>query len=204
MNLREIVDAIKAETDPEKQKQLLEQHEAKLKELTENAEVGASVKDKGIFKQLKEAQDKLAEVERQRKEDEDKRKKEQGEYKELAETKGKELDELKAKFEKEKAEADAYRTYKETKRKELIDKLSDEDKEIANEIKDLAKLEKYVAKQLVNPPTGTDEGGKPKPPEDDKELTPDEIKKAKEMFNGADDPIKEYKLFKKTYKEKGK
>ena len=202
MDLKEIVEAIKAETDPEKQKKLLEQYGAALKTLEEKADKFKEVEEKGIFKELKETREKLLAMEKTKKELEEAEAKEQGKYKELVEAKDKEIDELKVKYELEKAEADESRIYKQTKRKDLLAKLtSDEDKDIANSIKGFAQLEKFVMSKITKPPLSVDEGGKPKPPDDGTELTTDEIRQAKEMFSGADDPIKEFKEYKKTYKK---
>ena len=202
MDLKELAEAIKAETDPEKEKKLLEQFTSNLKTLEEKADKFKEVEEKGIFKELKETREKLLAMEKTKKELEEAEAKEQGKYKELVEAKDKEIDELKVKYELEKAEADESRIYKQTKRKDLLAKLtSDEDKDIANEIKSLAQLEKFVMKAITKPPLSVDEASILKSPDDDKELTTDEIRQAKEMFSGADDPIKEFKEYKKTYKK---
>ncbi len=87
----------------------------------------------------------------------DAKKIEEGKTSELLKERETELEKIKAEIETYKAEAEESKKFIASERERLIKQLPDEDKEYAEDIKDLAKLSKFVAKQLKEP-AKTDNG----------------------------------------------
>lgn len=178
-DIKVMFENIAKETDTAKRETMLSEYQTKLNELSEGATKFKEIESKGIFKELKETKDKLDLIEKERKEKEDAEAKEKGQFKELAETRAKELEEFKTKFSNVEAKAKEWEIYETTKRKTILDKIEDAElKKVAEEIKGLESLEIFANKMTKVETFKTDNGQSHNTPVT---LTPEQKKRAVEM-----------------------
>ena len=127
VDIKQMAEAIqKAGTDSVELEKVYKQYEDEIKSLSEKAKIGEEVSEKGIFKQLKEAQEKLEKIEKDKKEEDETKAKKKGEFEELANKYKTERDDFENKFNDTSKIADKWTNYEKTRREALLAKLTDE------------------------------------------------------------------------------
>jgi DNA repair exonuclease SbcCD ATPase subunit len=210
-DIKAMFENIQKETDVTKKAELQTALDNKLKELNEDSIKFKEIEQKGIFKELKEAKEKLKALEDAENLTKEEKLKAEGKLNEIIESKTAKLTTLEQQLETEKAEkekykagAEAFEKYKEDRKKILMEVLKNDDlKELAKELPTLESLEKFVklhSAGVIIP--GTDGNGQPHTP-GSVVLTEDEKTEA-ETMNVTPEAYKEIMAYRKKKQEENK
>lgn len=203
MDIKQIAEAIKAETDPEKLTKLYGDYQKQIDELNDKAGKFDEVSQKGIFKELEETRKKLVEFETAKKKAEEDDAIKKGELQKVIDLKTKELEEKDNKIKTLESEVDPLKKFKtdreaedEKRKADLIAKLPNDDlKDIAKELSGI-KLERFVelnkTPSAAKPDSGDAAGGGVTA------LTEEQKKDAAEKFPSISDE-KEREILYKEY-----
>jgi hypothetical protein len=156
VDIKQIADAIIANKDnPDELSKLQEQYQKEITALNDKAKIADEVSEKGVFKQLKEAQAKLDDIEKAKKTAEENELIEKGKNKELAEKYKTEKDALEARVNELSGIAEKHINYEKSRKDSLMGKITDpKHKKIAELLPTLEALEEYVELHTESSPNG--------------------------------------------------